>query len=587
MVSGQFSDLAASAPYATQGVGGFVFFNSPSECSGPVIQAGIAALKADATAAGQVAPSMATDEEGGTVQRLACVIGSLPSARLMAAEWTTSQVQANLAAHGAAMGSLGVTMDLAPVMDTSPANWPYNDESDRSFSDNYSTVTANGLAFANGLQSAGIVPVVKHFPGLGHAVGNTDQGPATDPPLATLQGDDLLPFGQAINAGLPVVMVGHPSVPGLTGMVPASLSPATYQYLRTTLHFAGVAMTDSLAAGAIADFGYSQPSAAVAAIEAGADMAMIDATQWQATLSALESAVNSGALSLARVNASVLRILKAKGLVGHITTSWTSLGGRFVGGPALASMNAAQLDLFVRGTDNALWHRRWNGSTWSNWESLGGQLTSDPSVVASGPSQLAVFARGPDNGLWYKAWNGAAWSGWQQLGGNFNSAPEAASWGPNRIDVFVQGTDMHLWHIWSTGSGWSGWQNLGGSVTSAPGVVSWGPNRIDVFVRGTDKAIWHMWWNGSTWSGWQSRGGILTSSPEAASWGPNRLDLYALGPGNVMYQQKWNGSSWSSWRQVDSYVWTADPGAVGRLPQTIDLVERGTDGAAWLREISG
>ena len=221
MVYGQFSDLAASAPYATQGVGGFVFFNSPQACSGPVIQSGIAALKADATAAGQVVPWMSTDEEGGTVQRLACVIGSLPSARLMAAEWTTSQVQANLAAHGAAMGSLGVTMDLAPVMDTSPANWPYNDESDRSFSDNYSTVTAYGLAFANGLQSSGIVPVAKHFPGLGHAVGNTDQGPATDPPLATLQGDDLLPFGQAINAGLPVVMVGHPSVPGLTGMAKA------------------------------------------------------------------------------------------------------------------------------------------------------------------------------------------------------------------------------------------------------------------------------------------------------------------------------------------------------------------------------
>src|SRR6266516_1583892 len=201
MVSGQFSDLAASAPYATQGVGGFVFFNSPQECSGPVIRAGIAALNANATAAGQVVPWMSTDEEGGTVQRLACVIGSLPSARQMPTEWTTSQVQANLAAHGAAMRSLGITMDLAPVMDTSPANWPYNDESDRSFSDNHSTVTAYGLAFAHGLQSSGIVPVAKHFPGLGHAVGNSDQEPATDPSLATLEGDDLIPFEQSINAG--------------------------------------------------------------------------------------------------------------------------------------------------------------------------------------------------------------------------------------------------------------------------------------------------------------------------------------------------------------------------------------------------
>ena len=591
MVYGQFSNLAASAPYATQGVGGFVFFNTPQECSGSVIQAGIAALNADATRAGQVVPWMSTDEEGGTVQRLACVIGvgGLPSARQMAAQWTTSQVQANLAAHGAAMRSLGITMDLAPVMDTSPANWPYNDESDRSFSNDPNTVTAYGLAFANGLGSSGIVALAKHFPGLGHAVGNTDQEPATDPPFSTLQGDDLIPFAKAISAGIPVVMVGHPSVPGLTGTVPATLSPATYQYLRNTLHFNGVAMTDSLAAGAIAQFGYSQPAAAVAAIEAGADMAMIDSTQWQATLSALESAVNSGALPMARVNASVLRILKAKGLIGRISTGWTSLGGGLIGGPALASMSAAHLDLYVRGTDNALWTRWWNGSAWSNWQSLGGQLTSDPSVVASGPNQLAVFVRGTDNGLWYRAWNGTVWSGWQSLGGGFKaaSAPEAASWGPNRIDVFVQGTDMHLWHIWTTGSGWSGWENRGGILTSAPGAVSWGPNRIDVFVRGPDNAMWHTWWNGSAWSGWESQGGILTSSPEAASWGPNQLDVYALGAGNVMYQQIWNGSSWTSRRQVDSSVWTADPGAVGRLPQTIDLVERGTDGAAWLREISG
>ena len=73
-------------------------------------------------------------------------------------------------------------------------------------------------------------------------------------------------------------------------------------------------MTDSLGAGAISAAGYSEPAAAVAALEAGADMVMIDSASWTPTLAAMESAVASGALPLARVDISVARILSAKGL---------------------------------------------------------------------------------------------------------------------------------------------------------------------------------------------------------------------------------------------------------------------------------
>ena len=229
MVGGQFSSLSASAPMAAAGVGGFVFFGQPSAGSGPAIESGIAALTQDATSRGQVVPWMSTDEEGGPIARLANVIGALPSPRQMAAQWTPAQVQAVMAGHGSAMRSLGMTMDLAPVLDTANPNDTIAGESYRSFSENGQTAAAYGLAYARGLSSAGIVPVVKHFPGLGHANADTDLGPATDPPLSQLETDDLIPFEQAIEAGLPVVMVGHPMVPGLTGTVPASLSPATYR----------------------------------------------------------------------------------------------------------------------------------------------------------------------------------------------------------------------------------------------------------------------------------------------------------------------------------------------------------------------
>ncbi len=313
MVSGNFSNLGASSGAASAGVGGFVFFGQPAAGSGPSIAGGIAALRSAAANAGQVVPLMSTDEEGGDVQRLSNVVGSLPSARWMAANWSTQQVQSALAATSSSMHSLGITMDLAPVLDVSPPTNTIADEATRSFSNDPNVVTSYGIAFAHGVQAGGVIPVVKHFPGLGHASANTDVATAYDPPLATLQTDDLIPFAQAVNAGLPAVMVGHPIVPNLTGGMPASLSPATYQYLRNTLHFNGVAITDDLAARAVSNAGYSQASGAAGAIEAGADMAMIDAGSLSATVSAIEAAVSSGALPQDVLNAAVSRILAIKG----------------------------------------------------------------------------------------------------------------------------------------------------------------------------------------------------------------------------------------------------------------------------------
>jgi beta-N-acetylhexosaminidase len=314
MVSGDFSNLGASVPYAKAGVGAFVLFGQPPARSGPAITSGLAALYNNARASDHVVPWVSTDEEGGSVARLSYVIGALPSARQMAAQWTPAQVQSAMAAHARAMWNLGVIMDLAPVLDTASPTNTIADENDRSFSENGATATAYGLAYANGLRSSSVAPVVKHFPGLGHASGNTDLGPATDPSLTQLEANDLIPFEHAISAGLPAIMVSHASVPGLTGTVPASLSPATYQLLRSTLHFNGVAMTDSLSAGAIVDAGYSQADAAVAAISAGADMAMIMDDAWPSTLTALDHAVSTGTLPISQVNASVTRILIAKGL---------------------------------------------------------------------------------------------------------------------------------------------------------------------------------------------------------------------------------------------------------------------------------
>jgi hypothetical protein len=214
---------------------------------------------------------------------------------------------------------------------------------------------------------------------------------------------------------------------------------------------------------------------------------------------------------------------------------WESLGGTLTSDPAVASWSSGRLDVFVRGTDNALWHK-WFQNGWSGWESLGGLLTSGPAVAAWSAGRLDVFVRGTDNALWHK-WFQNGWSGWESLGGVLTSDPAAVSWSAGRLDVFARGTDNALWHKWFQ-NGWSGWESLGGLLTSSPDVSSWASGRLDVFVRGTDNAMWHKWFQGG-WSGWESLGGLLSSGPAAASWGPNRIDTFVSGTDNALWHKWW------------------------------------------------
>jgi beta-N-acetylhexosaminidase len=267
-------DVGALSSEVGSGIGGVILLGSDAT---PALGTELRHLLALAPA-GRL-PFVMVDEEGGAVQRLASAIGQVPAARTMGQTLTPAAIEVLAKSVGAKLRDLGVTMDLAPVLDLDGAAGPNATDADgtRSFSASGSIATADGLAFARGLLSSGILPVLKHFPGLGGATGNTDLGPAATKPYVGIDTPGVQPFSAAIRAGAPAVMVANASVPGLTSK-PASLSRSVITgLLREKLGFSGLVLTDSLTVPSITAAGYSLPEAALAALRAGADEVLFNA----------------------------------------------------------------------------------------------------------------------------------------------------------------------------------------------------------------------------------------------------------------------------------------------------------------------
>lgn len=315
VVSVQETDVQSALPFVQQGVGGVLLYGSSAP---PDLGSQLETLESSAPAG--IRPLVITDEEGGGVQRMANLAGSLPWPRTMASTLNPTQVRELAEQAATRMRANGVTVDLAPVLDVTSGPGPDDTHPDgpRSFSVVPQTASAYGVAFLQGLEAGGVIPVVKDFPGEGSATSNPDDAPAATPPIGTLETTDLVPFQAAISAGVPAVMVGDVSVPGLTSQ-PAALSSAVIQgLLRTQLNFGGLVLTDALSAGAIGAQGLDVPTAAVEAVEAGADMVLFNSTDTSATTQAVVSqivdAVTTGALPSVQFDAAVLKVLTAKGI---------------------------------------------------------------------------------------------------------------------------------------------------------------------------------------------------------------------------------------------------------------------------------
>ncbi len=210
--------------------------------------------------------------------------------------------------------AVGINVDFAPVLDvnSNPSNPVIGY---RSFGDDPERVASLGVAFAHGLESAGVMSVAKHFPG--HGDTSTDSHktlPTVAHGRSTLDRVDLMPFNAYINAGLSGIMAGHLRVPALDSSgAPASLSTKiSTKLLRDNMHFSGLLFTDALAMkGAV----HRNENNCIAALRAGADV-LLSPASLESDIRAVVEAVRKGRLSKKIIDDRCHRLLVYKYLLG-------------------------------------------------------------------------------------------------------------------------------------------------------------------------------------------------------------------------------------------------------------------------------
>jgi hypothetical protein len=261
----------------------------------------------------------------------------------------------------------------------------------------------------------------------------------------------------------------------------------------------------------------------------------------------------------------------------HGWHGYENLGGLLTARPNAASWSANRIDVVVRGTDSAVWHKWWDGARWNGWESLGGLIQGAPAICSWGNGRLDIFAVGLNHHLWHK-WYQGGWSGWEDLGGVLASEPACVSWGNNRIDIFARGMNSSMWHKWWDGA-WHGWEDLGGLINTAPAVSAWSAGRLDCFARGLNNHLWHKWYaNG--WSGWEDLGSNIYGSPAAASWGTNRIDVFFRNQVNSLGHKWWDGAHWSGDEDLGGGL-ASDVGVSSWQAGRLDCFVMGTDSAMY------
>lgn len=324
------ADAALYQPLQQWDIANAIVFNQYN--GGPLMPktlSGFTQLVHDLQAHANQSLIVATDEEGGIVDRLAPYYGPSPSAQALAATGDPHQAYTQAQLDAQRLRAAGINTDFGPLADIFQGGAVGQS---RMFGTTPAQVTTYAGAFLDGLQQNGVEGTLKHWPGLGAAPANPDFGlPTVTKSQAQLNAVDFASFRALLSHHPGMIMTTHVIVPAYDPREPASLSPVLInQVLRGQLGYQGVVVTDSLDAQGLLQFmsqqGYTDPAkatteATIRAILAGNDIVEcpIEPDRLAAVVAGLTAAVQSGRIPQARLDQSLQRIIRLKVQMGLIS----------------------------------------------------------------------------------------------------------------------------------------------------------------------------------------------------------------------------------------------------------------------------
>jgi beta-N-acetylhexosaminidase len=303
---------------------GGVFLAGRTSHAPSTIRRSVALLPRQKTRHATVGLLVSVDQEGGKVQTLRGTAWTTIPTATTQGRWSTSTLTSHTRTWVNELKSAGLTMDLAPVADTVPAGTENRNPPigvfDRQYGSTSTSVAAAITTVTSTMKAAGVIPTVKHFPGLGRVRYNTDTSTRAVDSTTTLTDPYLTPFQAGIDAGAGAVMVSSASYPKLDADHLAVFSAAVITgLLRTRMKYQGVVMTDDVSK-AVAVKSVPMGQRATRFIAAGGDLVLAVVTSDAATMtSAISAKARTSPSFRAQVNAATLRVLRLKQSSGLLT----------------------------------------------------------------------------------------------------------------------------------------------------------------------------------------------------------------------------------------------------------------------------
>jgi beta-N-acetylhexosaminidase len=295
----------------------FLGFEDINALDAAQITALTARLQAAAAKQNGIKLLVATDQEGGKVNRVKKIV-TYPNQEHVGAKMSIAEAE-KLAEHTASqLRAIGINVNFAPVVDVNTNKASHIAKNGRSFSDDPAKVAEYAAAYMRGFKKGGVIGCAKHFPGYGDAAPDPHKNlPSTKKTLEELRKCELVPYAALIKQkNVDMIMTAHiltPAVPG-AGDSPATVSNVLMQgVLRDKMGYKGVIVTDDFNMGAMEDeLGVDE--LAVRSINAGVDILLFvgDVTAQKKALDGVLKAVRDGRITEKRLDESVRRVLALK-----------------------------------------------------------------------------------------------------------------------------------------------------------------------------------------------------------------------------------------------------------------------------------